>query len=182
MTDPQQSGYSNDPSWQAQPPASSGGYPDQAYQPAPQSPPGYPDPVYQQGYSADQGYQAPGYPSGGDPNAAGQPPMAGYPPHGYPVVVASPPTNGLSIAALVVAVVGALGICGYGLGGYIGIVGAILGHVSRKQIRERGESGEGLATAGIIVGWIAGGIAILATLAIVGFAIVVSQQPSNSGY
>jgi hypothetical protein len=73
----------------------------------------------------------------------------------------------MAIAAMVVSLVGVLGLCGYGLGGYIGIVGAILGHVSRRQIRDRGENGDGMALAGIIVGWIAAGIAVLATAAII---------------
>jgi hypothetical protein len=37
-------------------------------------------------------------------------------------------------------------------------VGAILGHIALKQIRQTGESGEGMAKAGIIVGWILTGI------------------------
>ncbi|MFC6015124.1 DUF4190 domain-containing protein [Plantactinospora solaniradicis] len=189
MSDPQQSGYSSDPSWQAQPPPQPPAQPtyqDPTYQPTLSDQgyqAGYPDPTQQQGYPAEQAYPAAAYPTSADPY--GQPPAAaGYPPPGYPVIVAAPPVNGLSIAALVVSIVGVLGLCGYGLGGYIGIVGAILGHVSRKQIRERGEGGAGMATAGIIVGWIAGAIAVLATIAIVGLIIWAAQQPSgyDSGY
>jgi Domain of unknown function (DUF4190) len=84
------------------------------------------------------------------------------PPYGYVGVPVKPPTNGLAIAALVVSCVGVLGLCAYGLGGWIGAIGAILGHVSRRQIRERGDDGGGMALAGVIVGWVATGLFVLA--------------------
>jgi hypothetical protein len=34
------------------------------------------------------------------------------------------------------------------------VAGAIMGHVSRRQIRDRGEGGAGMALTGIIVGWV----------------------------
>jgi hypothetical protein len=77
-----------------------------------------------------------------DPTQPYQQPPYQVPP-GYPVyVVQQRPTNGLAIASLVCSVVG------------IGLVGAILGHVARRQIRQTGEQGDGLALAGIIVGWV----------------------------
>jgi hypothetical protein len=40
-------------------------------------------------------------------------------------------------------------------------IGAVLGHIALKQIRQTGESGEGMAKTGIIVGWIiTGGVAL----------------------
>jgi hypothetical protein len=63
-------------------------------------------------------------------------------------VLVSPPTNGMAIAALVCAVLG------------LGPIAAILGHVARRQIRETGEQGDGLALAGIIVGWVTTGIVV----------------------
>jgi hypothetical protein len=88
------------------------------------------------------------------------------PPYGYPP---APRTNGMAIAAMVVSIVGLVGLCGYGVGGFIGIAGAVLGHVSRRQIRERGEDGDGYALAGVVIGWIATAIAVLATIAITAF-------------
>ena len=44
-----------------------------------------------------------------------------------------------------------------------------MGHVARKQIREQGQTGEGLALGGIIVGWIGFGLSI----AVVIFYVVV---------
>jgi Domain of unknown function (DUF4190) len=103
----------------------------------------HPDPTLQY-----QTYQAPAY-------AAPYPYMA--PPQKS--------TNGMAIAALVVSCVGVLGLCAYGLGGWIGAIGAILGHVGRRQIRERSQNGDGMALAGIIVGWIATGLFVLAGIA-----------------
>ena len=67
-----------------------------------------------------------------------QPPQYGY---GPPC-----PTNGMAIASLVL---GILWI--YGLGAILALV---FGYMAKKQIRERGEGGCGLATAGIVLGWI----------------------------
>jgi hypothetical protein len=36
-----------------------------------------------------------------------------------------------------------------------------MGHVARKQIRERGEQGDGFALAGIIIGWVITGFWVL---------------------
>jgi len=125
----------------------------------------------------------PGTAVGGQPATEASPPGTTYPVSGYPVaaypVGPTQNTNGMAIASLVVSIVGMVGLCAYGLGGYLGIVGAILGQVARRQIRERGENGDGLALAGVIIGWIAGGIAILATIglvALIGYAI---SQDSN---
>jgi hypothetical protein len=96
------------------------------------------------------------------------PPAPGYAPYGYGMPApAGQSTNGTAVAALVVSIVGALGICAYGIGGIVGVVGAILGHVARKQIRQSGEGGDGLALAGVIVGWIAAAIGLI-TVAVLG--------------
>ncbi|MCZ7425930.1 DUF4190 domain-containing protein [Micromonospora sp. WMMA1949] len=145
-------------------------------QPTSADPYASPDP-YAGMKSADP-YAAAGYPPGAYPQPGGYPSPAGYPGYGY---APGPKQNGLAIGAMIVSIIGALGLCGYGLGGYIGLVGAILGHVSRKQIRERGEGGEGFATAGIIVGWISTALAVLATAAFVILIIWAANQDS-SGY
>lgn len=54
--------------------------------------------------------------------------------------------NGLAVASFSVAMVG---LCSP-----LGILGLIMGYVARGQIRERNNSGEGLAKASIILGWI----------------------------
>ncbi|GAA4476126.1 DUF4190 domain-containing protein [Phytohabitans houttuyneae] len=125
-------------------------WPSQAGQP---QDPGYPvsgQPI-PQGYAAPpQGYAAPMYPG-----------YAPYPP--------SPPTNGMAIAALVCSLAG-IATC------ISAPVGAILGHIARKQIRERGEGGDGLALAGIIVGWILTGLLVL----VIAFYVVIIILAINS--
>jgi hypothetical protein len=78
------------------------------------------------------------------------------------------PTSGLAIAALL------LGIGGLTLLPLLGsILAIILGYMARKEIRQRpGEiSGEGLAMAGIVLGWIAVGLAVLGLLFGIGLTI-----------
>ncbi|HEY2265893.1 MAG TPA: DUF4190 domain-containing protein, partial [Streptosporangiaceae bacterium] len=63
------------------------------------------------------------------------------------------PTNGMAVASL------ALGILWiYWIGSVLAL---IFGYQARKQIAERGESGAGLATAGIVLGWIGVGVMIV---------------------
>jgi hypothetical protein len=111
------------------------------------------------------GYAVPGY------GAPGYGAPYGY---GQPMMIAKP-TNGMAVAAMVVSIVGIAGLCAYGVGGLIGIVGAILGHVARRQIRERGEQGDGMALAGIIVGWIATGLGVLALGLIIIFVVALGS-------
>jgi hypothetical protein len=69
-------------------------------------------------------------------------------------------TNTLSIASLIVAF-------------FFPIIGAILGHVALGQIKKTGESGRGLALAGIIIGWSVTALALIAFFVwMVAFAFV----------
>ena len=68
----------------------------------------------------------------------------------------SPSTNGFAIASLITAIVG--------LGGVLAV---IFGHIARSQIRRTGERGWGMATAGLIIGYI--GIVVGVAVAIVYF-------------
>ncbi len=76
------------------------------------------------------------------------------PSHGYPPP--APPTNGLAIASLVLSLLGLVGVLPL-LGAVLGL---IFGYSARNQIvQSRGtQSGEGLAKAGIIIGWVTLGI------------------------
>lgn len=83
----------------------------------------------------------------------------GYPP-GYPV---PGPTNGFAIASLVL---GVLWVWWVG-----SILALIFGYVARKQIRERNESGNGLAIAGIVLGWVGlGFLALFLIFLVIGVA------------
>jgi hypothetical protein len=96
------------------------------------------------------------YPAYQTPAAYGS--MPGYaPPPQYAVQQS---TNGLAIASMVVALVG---ICGFLLLpiAILFVVGAILGHVALTQVRQTGQQGAGFAKAGIIIGWIGTGLALI---------------------
>lgn len=106
---------------------------------------------------------APSAPMGPPQNPA-QYPAPGYPYAPYPSPYGYPPqrtTNGLAVASMVTSIVGAATLFCWGLGGVVGLVGAILGHVARRRIRSTGEAGAGMALAGIIVGWIVLGLGIV---------------------
>ncbi|MGH3680125.1 MAG: DUF4190 domain-containing protein [Natronosporangium sp.] len=175
------------------------GQPDQPGHPGPSGQPDQPGPASQPGPSGDWpdpstpswgGSDAsirpaapggPGFPvgpaaPGGYPQTPYGPPPAAPPGYGYPPPYAYPPaapTNGMAIASLVCSLAGlAVGISAP--------VGAILGHVARRQIRERGEQGDGMALAGIIVGWVITGLLVLCCgiyVTVIGFAI--SQDSSS---
>jgi len=135
---------------------------EQPDQPAGQQPPTSPYGQQQppSPYSSPYGQQQP----------YGQPPLA-QPGYGY---TPPAPTNGMAIASLVVSIGGFFACCGLP-----SVVGAVLGHIARKQIRERGEQGEGMALAGIIVGWVAFGIFLLIA-ALYGAAIVAAVLADDS--
>lgn len=87
-----------------------------------------------------------------------------YPPYGMRL---ARPTNSMAIAAMVVAIAG-LAMCPM----IVCAVGAVLGHVAKKQISETGEDGDGFALAGIIVGWIGFGLSLLGVAAYAVFIII----------
>jgi hypothetical protein len=99
-----------------------------------------------------QGYQ-PQPPPGAFPGPYGQPP------YGYPY---APPrrTNGLAIASMVLGILWL-----YWIGSILALV---FGYIARNQIRERGESGGGMATAGIVLGWI--GVGFIGVGILIGIA------------
>ncbi|WP_433117520.1 DUF4190 domain-containing protein [Micromonospora sp. CA-246542] len=181
MTNPPPPGDWNDPTWSAQPsstppdPTLVTGQPVPA-QPGPVDPYAPADPYA--GAQQAPGAPVPGYPPPGYPAPGYAPP--GYPPqypgYGYP---APRKTNGLAIASLVLALVG-LTSCGI-----TAPIGAILGHVAQKQIRASGEDGEGMAKAGIIVGWIVTALMVLAIAAyaaVIIFAVTNDSSSSSSSY
>lgn len=90
---------------------------------------------------------------GGAPQAVD--PYAGA----YPgPVVYSRPTNTMAILSLVFSLVGLITY------GFTCIVGVILGHVARSQIKRTGEQGAGLALSGLIVGYAFMGLVIIGVI------------------
>jgi hypothetical protein len=57
--------------------------------------------------------------------------------------------NGLAIASLVVGLISFL-CCGFGF--VTGVLAVVLGVLAKNQIKQTGQNGDGLATAGIVIG------------------------------
>jgi hypothetical protein len=93
--------------------------------------------------------------------------MQGY--YQYPL---ARPTNGLAIAALV------CGIAQFAVG--ITFIPAIIcGHMARRQIRQTGEAGDGMALAGLILGYI-GGVLVIGAVVLV-LLLFAWESSSTSG-
>ncbi len=103
--------------------------------------------------------------SDGYPQYPQQPPQ--YP---QPYYAPARSTNGLAIASMVL---GILWI--YWVGS---ILALIFGYVARKQIRERNQGGDGMAIAGIVLGWIGVGTLCL----VLAFVIIGAASGSGSSY
>jgi hypothetical protein len=97
------------------------------------------------------------------------PPPPGPPtPPRPPVPPSAPPTSGMAIASLI------MGIVGLTLLPLIGsILALIFGYMARNDIRQRPDevSGEGLAIAGIVMGWIMIGLSVLMLLGFGGLMV-----------
>jgi hypothetical protein len=74
--------------------------------------------------------------------------LAPYQPY-FPQMVPVPPTSGLAIGSLV------CGIAEIFTLGFAAIPAVILGHLARAQIRQTGERGDGMAVAGLVLGYMA---------------------------
>lgn len=138
-----------------------------------------PDPI--QPYQPPQAYQ-PEYPPYGYGPVQQPPPPAytydyGYGGGGYYGPPRTQQTDGFAIASLVVSCVSILGLCTWGIGSLLGVLGAIFGHVAQRRIRASGAGGSGIALAGIIIGWVITALGVLLlTFFIV--MIVTSDDPS----
>lgn len=116
-------------------------------------PPGGQQPAPYGGYPA----QPQGMPYG---QPVQQPQPYGQPnPNPYANPYAPPPrsTNGLAIASMVLGILWL-----YWIGSVLAL---IFGYIARKQIRERGDGGDGMAIAGIVLGWIGVGFLVIVIVA-----------------
>jgi hypothetical protein len=98
----------------------------------------------------------------------------GAQPQLYPMQYGAAPrrTNGLAVASLV---------CGIGQVFFwflAAIPAVVLGHMARRQIRQTGEGGAGMALAGLILGWV--GI-VLSVLFVLGIAALAVAYGSHGG-
>ena len=131
-------------------------------------PGGYPPPV--------SGQPAYGQPAYGQP-AYGQP-AYGQPGYGQPYAPygAQQRTNALAIASLVCSIAG-LATC------ISAPVGVVLGHVAKKQIRETGEAGDGMATAGLWVGYILSALGLIGIIIyVIAIAAAIGAADSSSSF
>lgn len=100
------------------------------------------------------------------------PPSPYGPGYGGYAVMAAPPQNTMALTSMILSLAGILLLV-------TAPIGAILGHVALKQIKQTGESGEGMAKAGIIVGWIITGLLALGGVCCLGSIIYTSWIASN---
>jgi hypothetical protein len=119
-----------------------------------------PDPYGQQPPPAEP---PPGASSGPPGPPPGPPPPSGAYPSPQPQP--QPGYNVVAILALIFAFVFAP-------------VGIILGIIARRQIRQSGERGQGLATAGLVLGIIFTGLAVL--LCCLGVIVAFLTAPANT--
>jgi hypothetical protein len=102
------------------------------------------------------------------------PPTYPAPPYGQPYYGGPPAqqrtTNGFAITSMVL---GILWIWWIG-----SVLALIFGYIARKQIRQNNQSGDGMAIAGIVLGWIGVGIFVVVVL----LAVVGASSGSSGGY
>lgn len=98
-------------------------------------------------------WERPGSPPPPPPPPYQQPPPGYAQQYGYPGYSSSPGTNGFAIASMVLGIVWLW---------WIGsVLALVFGYVAKSQIRQTGQSGSGMATAGIVLGWIGVGVLLL---------------------
>jgi Domain of unknown function (DUF4190)/Domain of unknown function (DUF1707) len=89
-----------------------------------------------------------------------------------PQTFAPPSTNGLAVGSFVC---GLLQLFTFGL---TAIPAVILGHNARRQIRQTGQRGDGLAVTGLVLGWL--GLALF-TLIVVGLVATAVMASTHTG-
>lgn len=134
--------------------------------PTPYSSPAAGDPYAHQ--PAGAGYDSTGY--GSDSYASTGYDSTGYgAPQSYaqPAYVQAPPQNTLALLSLIMSLVG------LATSGLTAIAGIILGHIAKSQIKRTGETGDNLATWGLIVGYVIIGLAVLFWVAYFVFIVLI---------
>ncbi|MFO0744663.1 MAG: DUF4190 domain-containing protein [Myxococcota bacterium] len=100
------------------------------------------------------------------PGAPGAAPLGPGPELALPRLAAPPATNGMAVAALVLGLVGVIVFLGlFAL--VASILALVFGYVSASQIDASGgrQGGRGMATAGIVLGWVGLGLLLILLLA-----------------
>jgi hypothetical protein len=87
----------------------------------------------------------------------------------YPAYQQSRGTNTMAILALVLALVFAP-------------AGIICGHIAKRQIAQSGEEGSGLATAGLVIGYVSVGLGLLACCGFILVGVIGAGTGAGTGY
>jgi hypothetical protein len=95
--------------------------------------------------------------------------------YAYPPPMPRRPTNSMAIAALILGVV-SLFSCQL-----LGIGAIFCGNRARAEIRAGGEDGDGMALAGIILGWVALALVALTVLGLIVYLAFVGFFLAGSG-
>ena len=98
----------------------------------------------------------------------------------WPVPAHQPPptdTNSMAIASIV------LGVAEFFTAGLTAIPAVICGHIARRQMRQMSQRGDGLATGGLVLGYMAIIFwAVLIAATMVGVAIQIAHNPAGGPY
>ena len=92
------------------------------------------------------------------------------PPAFRPVPLGPPRTNAYAVASLVCGIAGTMI-------GLPAVPAVVLGHMARRRIRATGEQGDGLAVAGLVLGYVVTGL-MLAFAALLVFVVVLAANSS----
>lgn len=95
-------------------------------------------------------------------------------PHPYAPQPSLGGTNGKAIASLVLGIVGLTG-----LPLVASVLALVFGYMARSEITASGQEGKGLATAGIILGWV-GIVVVAAFMAFILVVLVVNFSAASS--
>ncbi len=128
---------------------------------------------YGQQPQPEQPYQQPGYqqPYQQQPYQQAYPGQYAQPGYGY----APRGTNSLAIVSLVASISNFIILPLIGA-----IVGVITGTMAKNQIAQTGEEGEGLAKAGVIIGWIGIGLTVIGLGFFIFFVVIAASSTSYS--
>lgn len=107
----------------------------------------------------------------------------GVPQHsqGHPGVGMMPVQNGMALTSMILAISSVVLTFGCFVGFVLAVPAVILGHIARKQIREGAQmqTGDGMALAGLIIGYIVIGLAVI-MVAFVAFAMIAGGASGSS--
>src|SRR5205814_2445867 len=132
----------------------------------------YQEPPYDpyQQHDPYQQYQQPAYRQPQSPYPYQQQQPQPYPPSYPQPMTSSGQTNVMAILSLVFAFV-------------FSPLAIVFGHIAKKQIKERGEEGDGLATAGLVLGYIFTGISVaICAFWVIAVVFLASAGHSTTSY